>query len=179
MHMKHLGLLLLLFLSIPAHAILVSVNGYGDIPAEGMQIELTELEEDILTGNMMFSLTGSLISTTPLTVTITRSAANIADEFCCANQCTAGNGETSEQLEFTPNGLANWYVHVAVNDIFDGCVITYRFSDGTDERTLTVQYIDAADAIETITDHQSPITIKKVLRDGIIYIETENNIYHL
>ena len=178
MHMKHLGLLLLLLLSIPAHALFVNVSGYGEIPAEGMQIELSEPEMDVLLGNLMFSLTGSLISTNPLTVTITRSAVNIEDEFCCADQCTAGNGETSEQLEFAPNGLANWYVHVAVNDIFDGCVITYRFSDGTDERKLTVHYIDDVDAIE-ITNHQSQITNKKVLRDGIIYIETENNIYHL
>lgn len=177
--MKHLGLLLLLLLSIPAHALLVSVNGYGDIPAEGMQIELTELEEDILTGDLMFKLDGSLLSTNPLTVTIARSAADIEDEFCCAGQCTAGNGELSEELEFTPNGMANWYVHLTPDGIFGSYTITYTFSDGTESRTLTVRYIDAADAIETITDHQSPITIKKVLRDGIIYIETETNIYHL
>lgn len=178
MHMKHLGLLLLLLLSIPAHALLVSVNGYGDIPAEGMQIELTELEEDILTGDLMFKLDGSLLSTNPLTVTITRSETNIADEFCCAGQCTAGNGETSEQLEFTPNGMANWYVHLTPDGIFGSYTITYTFSDGTESRTLTVRYIDAADAIEII-NHKSEITNRKVLRDGIIYIETETNIYHL
>ena len=176
--MKHLGLLLILLLSIPAHALIVSVDDYGQIPAEGMEITLTEPEQDILTGNLMFKLDGSLISTNPLTVTITRSETNITDEFCCAGQCTAGNGETSETLEFNPNGKADWFVHLTVDGIFGSYTITYTFSDGTDERTLTVQYIDAADAIEPVTGNPSSVT-RKILRDGIIYIETENTIYHL
>lgn len=176
MHMKHLGLLFLLLLSIPAHALVVSVNGYGDIPAEGMQIELTEPEEDILTGDMIYVVKGSLVSTNPLTVTITRSAANLEDEFCCAGQCTAGNGETLEQLEFTPGGKADWFVHMAADN--GSCDVTYCFSDGTVSWTLTVHYIDPTEGIESVTDNPSPLT-RKILRNGIIYIETENNIYHL
>lgn len=176
MHMKHLGLLFLLLLSIPAHALVVSVDGYGNIPADGMVISLSEPEEDILTGDKHYVVKGSLISSTPLTVTITRSAANLEDEFCCAGQCTAGNGKASEQLEFTPGGMADWYVHMAADN--GSCDVTYCFSDGTESRTLTVHYIDPTEGIE-ITNDKSQITNRKVLRNGIIYIETENNIYHL
>ena len=176
MHMKHLGLLFLLLLSIPAHALVVSVKGYGNIPADGMEISLSEPEEDILTGDMHYVVTGSLISNTPLTVTITRSAANLEDEFCCAGQCTAGNGEMTEELNFTPGGMADWFVHMAADN--GSCDVTYCFSDGTESRTLTVHYIDPTEGIESVTDNPSPAT-RKVLRNGIIYIETENNIYHL
>lgn len=175
--MKHLGLLLLLLLSIPAHALIISVNGYGEIPAEGMYIELTEPEQDILTGNLMFKLDGSLISTNPLTVTITRSETNIADEFCCAGECTAGNGETSEEIHFNTNGLANWFIHYTPSSE-SAVTILYTFSDGVDERRLTVHYNYQTEGIEII-NHKSEIKNRKVLRDGIIYIETENNIYHL
>lgn len=174
--MKHLGLLFLLLLSIPAHALIVSVDDYDNIPAGGMEIYLSEPEEDILTGDMIYVVTGSLISTNPLTVTITRSAANLEDEFCCAGQCTAGNGETSEQLNFTPGGMADWFVHMTAEN--GSCDVTYCFSDGSDSLTLIVHYVDPTEGIE-ITNDKSQITNRKVLRNGIIYIETQNNIYHL
>ncbi len=62
MHMKHLGLLFLLLLSIPAHALVMSVKDYDNIPAEGMEKSLSEPEEDILTGDMHYVVTGSLIN---------------------------------------------------------------------------------------------------------------------
>lgn len=177
MHMKHLGLLLLLLLSVPAHALIVSVNGYGEIPAEGMYIELAEPEQDILTGALRYKVDGSLISTNPLTVTITRSETNIADEFCCAGECTAGNGEISEEIHFNTNGLTNWFIHYTPASNSD-ITVTYTFSDGTDSRTLTVNYVYNTEDIEPVTGNPSSVT-RKILRDGIIYIETENTIYHL
>ena len=92
-------------------ALIINVANYGDIPAEGMELTINEAEEDILSGDMLMKVSGTLLSTNPLTVTITRSAEGLNDEFCCANQCTVGNGETSEDLSFTPGGMANWYIH--------------------------------------------------------------------
>ena len=73
-------------------ALIISVANYGDIPAEGMELTINEAEEDILSGDMLMKISGTLLSTNPLTVTITRSAEGLNDEFCCANQCTVGNG---------------------------------------------------------------------------------------
>ena len=158
-------------------ALIISVAGY-DIPAEGMDTTVTEAQCDVLSGKMQMSLDGSLISTAPLTVTITRSAANLEDEFCCAGQCTTGNGETSQTLEFAPNGKASWYLHYYPQPDSDEQV-TYTFSDGSESYQLRVRYAYKTQDIETITDHQSPITVKKVLRDGIIYIISNDRIYHL
>ena len=111
-------------------ALIISVAGQGDIPAEGMELTINEAEEDILSGDMLMKLEGTLLCTNPLTVTITRSAAGITDEFCCANQCTGGNGETSEDLSFTPDGMANWYIHYTPTPgSYE--TITYLFSDGS------------------------------------------------
>ncbi len=175
MHMKHLGLLLLLILSIPAHALIVSVDDYGQIPAEGMEITLTEPEQDILTGEDMFTITGSLIAPEQLTVTITRPSTDIVDEFCCAGECVYGNGETSEEIHFNTNGLTNWFVHYTPSSE-SAVTILYTFSDGVDERRLTVHYNYQTEAIE-ITNHKSQIKNRKVLRDGIIYIISNDKEY--
>ena len=98
-------LLLLSVLSINAHALIVSINGLGDIPAEGLDTTLTQATVDLLSGETVMELKGSLLATEPLTVTITRSVAGLSDEFCCAGQCTSGNAETQETLQFTPAGV--------------------------------------------------------------------------
>lgn len=168
--------MLLCLLCINANALVVSVNGQGEVPSEGMEIYLSEPEEDLLTGDMRYAVTGSLMTTNPLTVTITRSKAGFTDEFCCANQCTAGNGETGEQLEFTPNGIADWYVHLTLDN--GSGVVTYCFSDGAESRTLIVHYIDPVDGLESVTGSPASLT-RKTLRDGIICIERGENTYTL
>ena len=87
------------------------MTGYGNIPEEGMAITLTEAEEDILTGEMVMGITGSLICNGTLSVSITRSETGLTDEFCCADKCTGGNKEQEETLQFTPGGKAKWYIH--------------------------------------------------------------------
>ena len=155
-------------------ALIISVAGQGDIPAEGMELTINEAEEDILSGDMLMKVSGTLLSTNPLTVTITRSAAGITDEFCCANQCTVGNKETSESLSFTPDGMANWYIHYTPTPgSYE--TITYLFSDGSESRSLTVHFDYTTQGIQN-TDH-SVDRVQKVLRDGILYIITDNKKY--
>ena len=155
-------------------ALIISVAGQGDIPAEGTELTVNEAEEDILSGDMQMKLEGTLLCTNPLTVTITRSAAGITDEFCCANQCTVGNGETSEDLSFTPDGIANWYIHYTPTPgSYE--TITYLFSDGSESRSLTVHFDYTTQGIQN-TDH-SVDRVQKVLRDGILYIITDNKTY--
>lgn len=155
-------------------ALIISVAGQGDIPAEGMELTINEAEEDILSGDMLMKVSGTLLSTNPLTVTITRSAEGLNDEFCCANQCTVGNGETSEDLSFTPDGMANWYIHYTPTPgSYE--TITYLFSDGSESRSLTVHFDYTTQGIQN-TDH-SVDRVQKVLRDGILYIITDNKTY--
>lgn len=155
-------------------ALIISVAGKGDIPAEGMELTINEAEEDILSGDMQMKVSGTLLSTNPLTVTITRSAEGLNDEFCCANQCTVGNGETSEALSFTPDGMANWYIHYTPTP-GSYQTITYLFSDGSESRSLTVHFDYTTQGIQN-TDH-SVDRVQKVLRDGILYIITDNKTY--
>lgn len=155
-------------------ALIISVAGQGDIPAEGTELTVNEAEEDILSGDMQMKVSGTLLSTNPLTVTITRSAAGLNDEFCCANQCTVGNKETSENLSFTPDGMANWYIHYTPTPgSYE--TITYLFSDGSESRSLTVHFDYTTQGIQN-TDH-SVDRVQKVLRDGILYIITDNKTY--
>ena len=143
-------------------ALIINVANYGDILAEGMELTINEAEEDILSGDMLMKVSGTLLSTNPLTVTITRSAEGLNDEFCCANHCTVGNGETSEDLSFTPDGMANWYIHYTPTPgSYE--TITYLFSDGSESRSLTVHFDYTTQGIQN-TDH-SVDRVQKVLRD--------------
>ena len=157
-------------------ALIISVAGQGDIPAEGMELTINEAEEDILSGDMQMKVSGTLLSKNPLTVTITRSAAGITDEFCCANQCTVGNRETSEDLSFTPDGMANWYIHYTPTP-GSYQTITYLFSDGSESRSLTVHFDYTTQGVETVESRKSKVESKKILRDGILYIITDNKTY--
>ena len=155
-------------------ALIISIAGQGDIPEQGTELTVNEAEEDILSGDMLMKVSGTLLSTNPLTVTITRSEEGLNDEFCCANQCTVGNGETSEDLSFTPGGMANWYIHYTPTPgSYE--TITYLFSDGSESRSLKVHFDYTTQGIQN-TDH-SVDRVQKVLRDGILYIITDNKTY--
>lgn len=172
MHMKRNYLLLLLsVLSINAHALIVSINGLGDIPAEGLDTTLTQATVDLLSGETVMKLEGSLLATEPLTVTITRSVAGLSDEFCCAGQCTSGNAETQETLLFTPAGMASWYIHYMPMPGSD-VQLTYTFSAGGEERQLRVRYAYQAEGIDTVRPTDC---VRKILRDGHLYIVQPNN----
>lgn len=134
-----LAAVLLLHMTV-ANALIVSVNGYGEVPEEGLNITITEAEEDIMTGDMLMTLQGNLLaSSNALTVTITRSAEGLKDEFCCAGQCTGGNEALEQVLNFTPDGAVNWYSHYAPV-MPSRAKVRYLFDDGAETRTLTVQY---------------------------------------
>jgi hypothetical protein len=64
-----------------ANALIVSVEDHGEISAEGMEITIDQAETDPLTGVSTMGLKGSLLSRTPITVTIRRSASGLTDEF--------------------------------------------------------------------------------------------------
>lgn len=161
-----------------ANALIVSVKGHGEIDAAGMQISLTEAEEDPLSGNRVFVISGTLLADGPLTVQIARSEEGIADEFCCADQCTSGNGQKEESLNFTPSGTAKWYVHFYPEwGKRTHSTTTYTFSDGNQTLTLEVQFDFDSQDIESI--HSSDAGIQKVLKNGIIYIIKDNMIYNL
>lgn len=161
--------------AINANALIVSVGEY-ELDEEGLELTLNEAEEDPLSGKMLMKLDGALLSNGPLTVTITRSAAGLTDEFCCAGNCINGNGQASETLHFTTNGATKWYVHYTpVPNSHE--TIVYTFSDGTESLTLTVHYNYDAQGIEEVQKDDVPCT--KFLRDGIVYIEYNNHIYPL
>ena len=52
---RNIWIALGLLMTINSHALVVSVEGQGDIPEEGMELTLTEAEEDILSGKMMMN----------------------------------------------------------------------------------------------------------------------------
>ncbi|MBQ4395276.1 MAG: hypothetical protein II825_08290 [Paludibacteraceae bacterium] len=161
-----------------ANALIVSVKDHGEIDATGMQISLTDVEEDPLSGNRVFVISGTLFADGPLTVQIARSEEGMNDEFCCAGQCTNGNRQKEENLNFTPSGTAKWYVHFYPEwGKLTHSTTTYTFSDGNQTLTLEVQFDFDSQDIENI--HSSDAGIRKVLKNGIIYIIKDNMIYNL
>lgn len=166
-------LILCLLLTTNVHALIVSI-GHGEIPPEGMELTVTEAPIDPLTGEATVELDGSLLCNGLLTVNISRSLAGVADEFCCADRCVGGNGQLTETLEFTPGGMASWFTHFKPAASF--VTVVYTFSDGMDELVLTVHYNVAQD-LETVSD-QTP-KARKLIRDGLLWIEYNDKIYNL
>lgn len=157
-------------------ALVISVTGYEDIPEQGMEVTVNEAYEDILSGDMLMKVEGSLICSNPLTVTITRSSEGLIDEFCCAGQCIGGNEETSQTLHFAPGGMASWYVHYTPTPgSYE--TITYLFDDGSENRTLTLHFDYTTQGMETVESRKSKVESKKILRDGILYIIKDNKKY--
>lgn len=165
---------LICLISLHVNALIVSINDYGDIPDTGMGITLTEAEEDVLTGEITAELSGTLLCNEPLTVTINRSVTGIEDEFCCAGECTAGNGQMTETLHFTPNGPTNWFTHFQPANSF--VTIVYTFSTASESRTLTVHYNITQGLDDVQSDKPS---CKKFILNGLLLIQQGNKIYHL
>lgn len=166
----------MMLFALRADALIVSVQGHGDISEEGMEITVDEAEIDVLSGKTVMKVEGTLLATSPLTVTITRSSAQLSDEFCCAGECKSGNKETVETLNYTPQGIANWFVHYMPAS-FSNETVTYLFESGEEQRSLTVHYIYDSEGVETVSDR--PKGVQKILRDGIVYIIKDDKIYHL
>ena len=174
MKQKWLILALSLLMTNASYALIVNLNGHGEIPEEGLEITLTEAEQDPLTGNMRMDLNGNLLSDGALQVTITRSQAGLTDEFCCSDQCTVGNGESSEILNFSTSGVVSWFVHYTPQPNSE-VTVTYLFTDSSESRTLTVHYHYDAQAIEAVDEEKT--TTRKIIQDGILYIIRDNKKY--
>jgi len=168
-------LLLSLLCAINANALIVSVDGWGEVPESGMEFMLEEAEEDPLTGELVMELKGTVLSNGPLKVIISRSKEGIIDEFCCAGQCTAGNGEKLEELLFTPEGVATWFSHHTPQGDRDHEVVTYIFSDSAEVRQIMVQYNYRAQAVEAVQEQET--NVRKVIKDGILYIIRNHKTY--
>lgn len=168
--------LTLCLLSLNANALIVSVDGYEDISEAGLEIVINEATVDPLSGKSQMKLEGSLLCTTPLTVTISRSATGLDDEFCCG-QCQTGNEEKTQVLDFTPGGVSSWYIHYTPAPNSHETIV-YTFDDGKETRTLTVHFNNDAEGIEA-NNEELKVKARKVLRDGIVYIEYNNHIYPL
>lgn len=157
-----------LLLMQSAQALIVSVKGEGEVSEEGMSLIITEGEEDILTGKYTMELEGDvLISSGELEMQIIRSANGLEDEFCCGNNCTAGNGETEETKTFNFNGKAQWYSHY-VPIMGSNETIRYIFRDGEESLEVRVQYVYQTDAVSEVKDDKAATS--KILRDGQVYI---------
>lgn len=141
-----------------ANALLVSVDGYGELDENGLSITIEEGKADPLSGKYEMKLEGNVLTTSgTLNVTITRSEAGLSDEFCCGNNCTPGNKETTESKTFSFEGAQSWFVHyypTAGSDV----TITYTFTDGSESQTLTVHYIRESQGIENISADQAETT---------------------
>lgn len=153
-------------------ALIVNVNGHGEISEDGMELTITEAEVDPMTEQLLMELKGDLLCSDTLTVIISRSAAGIEDEFCCADQCRAGSGETNDTLNYTPGGMATWFAHYtpAANS---NVTISYLFSDKTENRTLTVHYKYQTEAIENVG---TPIRKSEIYSLNGTLLNSEGNI---
>ena len=161
-----------------AKALIVSVDGEGEVPGEGMELLITEGEEDVLSGKYTMGLSGTVLgAASQLTVKIFRSKNGLEDEFCCGINCTAGNGEQEETKVFTVSGVANWYSHYVPAAGSDE-TIRYVFDDGTEQREIRVHYVYAAEGIEE-SYQPSAVSIQKVLREGKIVIRSGEKLFDM
>lgn len=102
-----------------------------------------------------------------ITVSITRSAEGIFDQFCAAGNCVPGNSELTQELEFTIGSMASmrrWFTHYTVYEAGTETIV-YTFNDGINPAlTLTVKY--------SYEDEDTAV-------DNVVVLPTNNIIYNL
>ncbi|MGN0234799.1 MAG: hypothetical protein ACI4BD_00580 [Paludibacteraceae bacterium] len=116
-------------------------------------IDYTAYEEDEF-GDISMQLNGNISSddSQDFVVVLTRSTAGIEDQLCL-NQCTPGNGELTQTMEFPALPgfpTKSWYAHYIPTE--EGTVtIAYAFSDKVNPTiTLTVNYTYNTTATEQV-----------------------------
>lgn len=160
-----------------SYALIVSIDGEGEVPEQGMQLTITQGEADVLSGRYIMTLEGEVLASSgQLTVQITRSAEGMEDEFCCADNCTAGNGLMQEAHTFTLSGLSRWYVHYMPTPGSD-VTVNYLFSDGEQSRLLTVQYHYVSDGVPDTENDASAAHAGKVMHNGQLMISRNGEYY--
>lgn len=141
-------LLAALGLQAALHVTVDQVIDDEDVTTEITQnttIRITEYEWDEDLEEALMEVRGQLYSdeSETITVTITRSAEGIFDQFCAAGNCIPGNEELTQVCEFTIGTAAfqrTWFTHYTPFE--DGTeTIAYTFNDGVNPTlTLTIQY---------------------------------------
>lgn len=108
-------------------------------------IVVSEYEYDADLEEATMGVEGVMYSddTQDITVSITRSATGIFDQFCAAGNCVPGNSELTQELNFTVGTLSSmrrWFTHYTVYEAGTE-TIAYTFDDGINPTlTLTVKY---------------------------------------
>lgn len=126
-----------------------------------------EYDEDLEEATM--GVEGVMYSddTQDITVSITRSATGIFDQFCAAGNCVPGNSELTQELNFTVGTLSSmrrWFTHYTVYEAGTE-TIAYTFDDGINPTlTLTVKY--------SYNDENTAV-------EDVVVRPTDNAIYNL
>lgn len=126
-----------------------------------------EYDEDLEEATM--GVEGVMYSddTENITVSITRSATGIFDQFCAAGNCVPGNSELTQELNFTVGTLSSmrrWFTHYTVYEAGTE-TIAYTFDDGINPTlTLTVKY--------SYNDEDTAV-------EDVVVRPTDNAIYNL
>lgn len=126
-----------------------------------------EYDEDLEEATM--GVEGVMYSddTQDITVSITRSATGILDQFCAAGNCVPGNSELTQELNFTVGTLSSmrrWFTHYTVYEAGTE-TIAYTFDDGINPTlTLTVKY--------SYNDEDTAV-------EDVVVRPTDNAIYNL
>ena len=126
-----------------------------------------EYDEDLEEATM--GVEGVMYSdeTENITVSITRSATGIFDQFCAAGNCIPGNSELTQELNFTVGTLSSmrrWFTHYTVYEAGTE-TIAYTFDDGINPTlTLTVKY--------SYNDENTAV-------EDVVVRPTDNAIYNL
>ena len=165
-------LLAALGLQAALHVTVDQVIDDEDVTTEITQnttIRITEYEWDEDLEEALMEVRGQLYSdeSETITVTITRSAEGIFDQFCAAGNCIPGNEELTQVCEFTVGTAAfqrTWFTHYTVYEAGTETIV-YSFNDGINPAlTLTVKY--------SYMDEDTAI-------DNVVVLPTNNIIYNL
>ena len=115
----------------------------GAVPiSKDTTIDISEYEEDPLTGAQVMEIRGFVRNVNGFRVTVTRSEAGLKDELCAGIQCVPGDGEKKQDFDYKlPSGQteADWYAHFTPAK--EGTyTIAYQFQNYNRSITLTVNY---------------------------------------
>lgn len=113
----------------------------GLVPVSGdTTITVTEAEQS-LSGAVQMGVSGKISGVKAFRVTATRSEADQKDELCAGVQCVPGDGELTQDFDYSlmGNTEASWYTHYT--PVKEGVyTVKYCFQNYNRSITLTVKY---------------------------------------
>jgi hypothetical protein len=122
---------------------------------ENTTILVTDYEWDEDLEEALMEVRGQLYSdeSQNITVTITRQNTGVIDQFCAAGNCVPGNGELSQECEFTIGTKPmqrSWFTHYTPIEAGNE-VISYEFNDGVNPTIkLRIKYSYLMTAVEDV-----------------------------